>query len=81
MPWGKPSKNKKTRQRQYRSYLKSLTWKGKRRKAMKYAKGRCQLCGALAREVHHMNYRSRGKEQPEDLIALCRKCHKDLHTR
>ena len=46
-------------------------------------------CSNVAKDVHHYNYERVGKEQvgmdPEaseenDLIALCRQCHTDLHA-
>ena len=30
-------------------------------------------------EVHHRNYERLGRERPEDLVVLCRRCHKLEH--
>jgi ATP-dependent DNA helicase RecQ len=42
---------------------------------------RCQSCGSLTNlEVHHMTPRRRaGEDSNENLITLCRSCHKDQH--
>ena len=42
---------------------------------------RCQNCGAAENlQVHHIQSRSKlGHDNPENLIALCAKCHEALH--
>ena len=42
----------------------------------------CQNCNAKKGvfEVHHLVFKSQGgSDEPENLITLCRKCHKDYH--
>lgn len=42
----------------------------------------CQNCGTKdsVLEVHHLVFRSEGgSDEPENLITLCRKCHRDYH--
>lgn len=52
-----------------------------RRAVLQRAKGRCESCGELATlELHHGHYETEGRETPEDLVALCRACHKQRHT-
>jgi len=41
----------------------------------------CQYCGGEATEVHHLTYENIGNEPLEDLIAICRLCHKDQHLK
>jgi 5-methylcytosine-specific restriction endonuclease McrA len=42
--------------------------------------GRCESCRKdKPLEFHHRNYRSLGRELPEDLLWLCRECHHDKH--
>jgi 5-methylcytosine-specific restriction endonuclease McrA len=50
------------------------------------AHGRCEKCGAKARlEIHHLTYDYSpselifGREMPDDLQALCRRCHHQAH--
>ena len=43
----------------------------------------CQHCGKIETrlEVHHIKFRSQGgTDNPSNLITLCSKCHKDLHS-
>jgi hypothetical protein len=41
------------------------------------ARGRCERCGCRSEilEVHHLHYKSLWRELPEDLEALCPRCH------
>ena len=39
----------------------------------------CERCGKLARDIHHINGRGRGKDVIENLVALCRDCHTAIH--
>lgn len=50
-----------------------------RKAALQRAGNKCQKCGSGgALDVHHLVYR-RYRERPEDLIAVCRTCHEELH--
>ena len=41
----------------------------------------CQICSALAVDIHHIIKRSQGgKDTPDNLIALCRECHTKAHN-
>lgn len=41
----------------------------------------CEICGVRAVDIHHIVYRSRGgKNNIENLIALCRECHNKVHS-
>ena len=40
----------------------------------------CELCPQIAADIHHIKYKSRGgKNEIENLIALCRDCHDRAH--
>ena len=43
----------------------------------------CEICGAKAVDVHHIDNKGMGgsktKDYIENLIALCRKCHDRAH--
>lgn len=45
----------------------------------------CEVCGAVATDIHHIQRRGMGgsktADRPENLMALCRKCHEDLGDR
>ena len=62
----------------YGSYLEADHWKNLSRKMLTEHK-QCQVCQREAEHVHHLNYRSLGKEQADDLIVLCAKCHCFIH--
>ena len=41
----------------------------------------CEHCGKKAVDIHHIIYRSQGgKDEIDNLIALCRKCHDMAHN-
>jgi hypothetical protein len=64
----------------YKEYLKTPHWQAVREEALRRAKDKCQLCGSKDRlEVHHNTYERRGRERPEDVIAICHKCHSKHH--
>ena len=71
---------RKQRQREYRQYLRSDGWKSRRQVALDRAGGFCEDCGVRSNfEVHHKTYKRKGNERPEDLVAVCRDCHKERH--
>ena len=67
----------------YSKYLRSKHWKNTRKKALERADFQCQLCACkdAVLEVHHNNYANLGAEKNQDLIALCRPCHRKFHTK
>lgn len=63
----------------YRDYLKTDWWGWKRDKAIRRAHGDCELCQErAAKDVHHVTYERLGCERPDDLVALCRRCHEHV---
>lgn len=74
--------NSKAAASKYRAYLRSLRWQELRSEAHFLAGYRCELCGKdISLDVHHLRYLLWGTETPEDLIVLCRECHKLIHAR
>lgn len=64
----------------YQSYLISDVWRQKRERVIERDGHQCRYCMADAPlDVHHKSYRYIYKERIEDLLTLCRKCHKNLH--
>jgi len=39
----------------------------------------CEVCGARAVDIHHINGRGKGRDVIGNLVALCRKCHNAAH--
>jgi len=65
----------------YREYLQTPEWQERRKRAMKKAGFRCQVCNAygVRLNVHHRTYERRGNENDRDLITLCEDCHTTFH--
>jgi hypothetical protein len=63
---------------EYSEYLRTRHWQDVRKRALVWAKWKCQACGKKKPlEVHHNTY-AYWNEQREDVIALCRECHVKL---
>jgi len=67
----------------YKEYLETGEWQNARKRALKAAGYKCQLCGAENTEldVHHNNYDRLGLERPDDIIVLCKACHAKQHNK
>lgn len=65
----------------YQWYLRSAAWRDRRTAAFRRANGNCQRCGEPATEVHHRTYVRLFAEWPDDLEALCSRCHAEEHHR
>jgi hypothetical protein len=63
----------------YYEYLRSLHWQRTWALKMESTKDMCEICGARARQVHHVLYRL-GQERLEELLAVCRECHAAIHA-
>jgi hypothetical protein len=64
----------------YAAYLRSPHWRQMRGFVMLRCGGICEGCKtAYADDVHHRTYERLGKEDPEDLVGLCRACHAIMH--
>lgn len=64
----------------YPAYLQSKEWLWIRNKVWKRDSGRCVVCDAAGRDVHHRSYRRLGREKMRDLLVLCRSCHEWVHA-
>jgi hypothetical protein len=73
--------NKEARKYWYQCYLLSEQWKTRRSAVMARDNHMCQYCGGEATEVHHLTYENIGNEPLEELIAICRMCHEDQHSK
>ncbi len=66
----------------YREYLQTDHWQALRKRMLKRAGYRCQLCNSEGRlHVHHRTYENRGNESYSDLIVLCPNCHAKHHDK
>jgi 5-methylcytosine-specific restriction endonuclease McrA len=75
----KPSKRPNNK---YQKYLLSKEW-AEVKIALYESRGkRCEVCSSQkAIQVHHLTYKNIFKEEPEDLMILCRPCHEAVHRK
>ena len=74
--------NKEKRSERYSNWLKDKRWKDKRIHIFKLREKKCMKCSSNDRlQVHHLKYTGFPWEAPDgDLITLCYKCHKLIHS-
>jgi 5-methylcytosine-specific restriction endonuclease McrA len=66
----------------YHWYLSTTFWRERREHALTRANYTCERCKERrATEVHHVTYLRVFNERPTDLMALCRKCHMEIHDK
>jgi hypothetical protein len=65
----------------YYAYQQSQCWQDLKSLAMWAAGNKCTSCGGTeGLELHHLHYRSLGKENPwTDVTIFCRQCHAKNH--
>lgn len=68
----------------YKRYLRSQNWQKLRFEVLKRSAGRCERCGYEPTrrgqlQIHHKAYDHVGNESLSDLIALCPRCHMEIH--
>jgi 5-methylcytosine-specific restriction endonuclease McrA len=77
----KRRKTKAQRLSAYERYLRSSHWR-QRRQAILIRDVVCRACGSSVNlQVHHLSYERLGAERDEDLVTLCRDCHRRTHRR
>jgi hypothetical protein len=81
-----PAEVARLRRLRYDEYLRTPHWRTIRQRTIERSQGRCEFCGRKAEhlsdlDVHHRRgrYDTRGCETLEDVWALCRPCHHELH--
>lgn len=63
----------------YEASLASPRWRWLRERVIERDGGRCALCAETERlEVHHLHYRTMGREAGDELLTLCARCHDRL---
>ncbi len=63
----------------YRKYLNGTEWRERSKNFRKRTKD-CERCGRVTNlSVHHLHYKSLGRELDGDVEVLCWKCHKEQH--
>lgn len=64
----------------YTAYLQSPDWARLRSQVLARDGYKCNGCGGVATQAHHLHYRRVGYELLCDLMAVCEDCHGRLHT-
>ena len=67
----------------YYGYLQSDEWKALRAQALKRDGYRCQMCGSGTNlQAHHVSYEHlHTDEELDDVVTLCKECHKKVHAK
>jgi hypothetical protein len=79
-PDSNPIKHPSYSRQRYDTYLQSVEWKVKKTEVLIRDSHRCQSCGNTTHlHVHHITYKRLGNENIDDLVTVCRQCHKELH--
>jgi 5-methylcytosine-specific restriction endonuclease McrA len=74
------TKKKKKPLSPYHKYLLSDEWAVIKLELFNYRGKICERCGSKDHiQVHHLHYKNIFKEEPEDLLILCKDCHKAEH--
>ena len=68
------------KQIEYNNYINSFVWKNVRLKRINIDNRVCLICENIAEEVHHLTYKNFKDENQNELVSLCRNCHKMHHT-
>lgn len=55
-------------------------WRNKRSEVLERDNHKCQICGCVAQEVHHIKYKGNSYNEPwnienDYLVSLCKECH------
>jgi 5-methylcytosine-specific restriction endonuclease McrA len=66
----------------YSEYLKTDIWNERRKRHLRSAGYRCQVCNTKNAKlnIHHRTYERLGEEYFTDLIVLCESCHSLFHN-
>lgn len=90
-PWARKSQGRSTHRAFYAGYITSAAWYRRREQWAKDEEARIAPAQIMCRggcgkpwrvdrdDLHHCDYRSLGDEAHEDLWAMCRTCHTQLH--
>ncbi len=73
--------SKNSWKKKYKKYLLSNEWAQLKIDLFEYRGKECEKCGETKYlQVHHLSYKNIFHEEPEDLMILCKSCHKKEHN-
>lgn len=64
---------------EYSEYLKTETWRQKRKRVLERDDFKCQICGENAEHIHHLDYAHKFNEYLFELVSLCAYCHREYY--
>ncbi len=71
----------KAKRRYANGYLRTDHWIEFRASILAARGRKCEQCGSERNiQVHHLTYRRKGSEKPEDVKVLCNTCHVEAHA-
>lgn len=66
----------------YKEFLQTPQWKKQRKLLLKIKGKKCEKCGKKKElHIHHLHYGRFMKEKPEDVLILCKDCHRRIHKK
>lgn len=79
-PHPDPGRLEELRTMPYPDYLRTQEWQQTRRAKLSQVGHQCRKCGAdRPLHVHHLTYDHVGHEWLDELVVLCKACHRDVH--
>lgn len=73
---------KENNRNNYKTYINSDKWFERRNLYFESHLKKCSRCGATQYiHLHHITYKSFGREKDLDLAPLCKDCHKEYHNK
>lgn len=78
--WQRAEEERVAKMTPYERYLQSEEWEQLRREVFQRDKYRCRRCGDRNQlHCHHLHYETLYEEELEDLVTMCKDCHKEVH--
>jgi len=64
----------------YKDYLESDLWAAIKKVLFRHRGYKCEICGTGKNlTVHHLTYDRIGAENLDDLLVVCKSCHRQIH--
>jgi 5-methylcytosine-specific restriction endonuclease McrA len=77
-----PEPQEPSQKRKYERYLRSPEWIEKRDRFRAAFGNKCVVCGSTEDlHIHHLNYDCIGNETINDVVCLCKGCHRSAHRK
>jgi len=67
--------------KRFEDYYDHWLWSHAKTNYARHRPMECFICGDTHVEIHHLHYRTLGRERPDDLVALCEAHHREIERR